>query len=280
MTGTLTATSTIRSGKPPSKGWRPGESRLARLFTPVLSVGVGIALWWLVSLFVSPILFASPAQTWDAFIVSLQNGSLVSNASASLFRILTGFVIGLLVGIPLGLLLGSSTWLRRFLDPYVNFLRFIPPIALLPVAILWFGIGEGSKIFLITYSSIFIVVLNAIAGVYAIPTVKRWAARSLGMGPADVFFRVTVPSTVPFLITGARIAMGNAFTTIVAAEMISAESGLGYMIFTARQFFQTGTMFTGILVIGLLGFLADRLLSFVGRRVLARYGTHDSAGAR
>lgn len=262
---TRTIATTARARKSRSTGWA----------FPIMSVTAGIGLWWVVSLFISPVLFASPQVTWVAFIESVQNGQLMENTGASLYRILTGYVIGCVIGIPLGLLLGSSAWLRKFLDPYVNFLRFIPPIALLPVAIVWFGIGESSKIFLITYSSIFIIVLNAIAGVYAIPMVKKWAGRSLGMNSTDLFFRITIPATIPFLVTGARIAMGNAFTTIVAAEMISAESGLGYMIFTARQFFQTGSMFTGIIAIGLLGFLADRLVTLIGRKALARFTTHE-----
>ena len=117
--------------------------------------------------------------------------------------------------------------MRRLLEPYTEFLRFIPATALITVAVIWFGIGEGSKIFLIIYTTVFIVIINTAAGVSAVAPNKIRAARSLGAGPAQVFFFVALPATVPYILTGMRLAMANSFVTIVAAELVAANDGLG-----------------------------------------------------
>lgn len=245
------------------------------------SVAVGLVLWWALATYVfNPILFASPGETLAAFVDTLGSGELARNAQASILRILAGYVLGAAVGIPCGLLIGSFASVRLILDPYVGFLRFVPPIALLPLAIIWFGIGENSKYFLIAFSTAFIVILNSAAGIYSVPTVRIRAAKSLGLGDGQVFFRILVPSSIPFVVTGMRLAMGNAFMTIVAAEMISADSGLGYMIFNARQFYQTGRMFVGLITIGVLGFLSDRLLTWGANLALRKYGLHAKTGTQ
>ena len=260
--------------EPTRKGRR--LSRTARFGIGLASVAAGIAVWAVLARYVfNPLLFASPLQTLEAFRSTIQSGVLWENITASMTRILAGYALGCLIGIPAGLLIGSFPLVRTIMEPYVGFLRFIPPIALLPLAIVWFGIGESSKYFLIAFSTAFIVILNSSAGVFAVPKVRIWAARSLGLHKGHVFFRVLVPSSIPFVITGMRLAMGNAFMTIVAAEMISADSGLGYMIFNARQFYQTGQMFVGLITIGVLGFLTDRVLSIGARLALRKYGLHE-----
>jgi NitT/TauT family transport system permease protein len=270
----------------PAAGSVPGRRiapRITSLKTAIIvgtSLAIGIVVWWaLAEFWLNPLLFASPQETLVAFKETLENGQLQENIGASLTRILIGYAIGCLIGIPVGLLIGSSRVGRSVMQPWVGFLRFVPPIALLPLAIVWFGIGETSKYFLIAFSTAFIVILNSAAGVYAVPKVRVWAARSLGLGQRDLFLRILMPSSVPFVVTGMRLAMGNAFMTIVAAEMISADSGLGYMIFNARQFFQTGTMFVGLITIGALGLLTDRILSLGAGIGLRRYGLHEKSEA-
>ena len=160
--------------------------------------------------------------------------------------------------------------MRRLLEPYTEFLRFIPATALITVAVIWFGIGEGSKIFLIIYTTVFIVIINTAAGVSAVAPNKIRAARSLGASRAQVFFFVALPATVPYILTGMRLAMANSFVTIIAAELVAANAGLGKMIWDSRMYMLVDQIFVALLVLGLLGFTADRLFrwgiyAFAGR---------------
>jgi len=225
-----------------------------------------VASTWLLS----SVLFPPPWKVVLKAIELAQDGTLWEQASASLGRIAAGFAGGSLIGIPLGLAIGSFRFVRRLLEPYTEFLRFIPATALITVAVIWFGIGEGSKIFLIIYTTVFIVIINTAAGVSAVAPNKIRAARSLGAGPAQVFFFVALPATVPYILTGMRLAMANSFVTIVAAELVAANNGLGRMIWDSRMYMLVDQIFVALLVLGLLGFTADRLFrwgiySFAGR---------------
>ncbi len=221
-------------------------------------------------LYPSP-LFSSPTAVFvDAYSMAM-SGSLFVDIAISMQRILLGFLIGSALGFPIGLVMGNIRFVRRFLEPYVEFLRFIPAIALLTLALIWFGIGETSKVFLIVYSTIFIVVLNTVAGVSSIPVNKVRAAECLGASRLQVFCHVSLPATLPFILTGMRIAMGNSFMTMVSAEMLGANSGLGQMMWTARMYMQVDDVFVGLLVLGLLGFLTDRVFQFLIIRLAAKY---------
>jgi NitT/TauT family transport system permease protein len=187
-----------------------------------------------------------------------------------MMRIFTGFLGGTLIGIPVGLAIGSFTVVRRLLEPYTEFFRFIPATALITVAVIWFGIGEGSKVFLIIYTTVFIIIINTAAGVAAVAPNKIRAARSLGASRAQVFFFVALPATVPYILTGMRLAMANSFVTIIAAELVAANSGLGKMIWDSRMYMLVDQIFVALLVLGLLGFTTDRLFrwgiyAFAGR---------------
>src|SRR5262249_25962939 len=152
----------------------------------------------------------------------IRNGQLADNVTASLSRIVVGYVIGTLVGIPLGLFMGRSKIVRAFVDPYVEFFRFIPPIAFVTLPIIWFGLGEASKIVLIVYTTLFMVAINTMIGVLSIDPDKHFAALCLGASERQVFFHVTIPASIPNIVTGMKIAMGNSFMTVVSAEMIAA----------------------------------------------------------
>ncbi|WP_323689844.1 ABC transporter permease [Rhizobium sp. AN64] len=138
------------------------------------------------------------------------------------------------------------------------------------LAVIWLGPGEASKVALIFYTTVFIVTLNTLAGTLAVPDLRIKASQSLGANPLQALLTVIVPSTVPYMVTGARIAMGNSFLTIVSAEIVAAQEGLGALIWNARNFGRTEWVFAGILTLGLLGFLFDRVLQFVVRRVLKK----------
>jgi NitT/TauT family transport system permease protein len=217
-------------------------------------------LWHLASVYlVSSVLFPPPAVVLKKGAVLVRNGVLWDNLSASLQRILAGFLAGSLIGIPVGLAMGSFRPVRKVLEPYTEFLRFIPSVAMITVAVIWFGIGEASKIFLIIYTTVFIVIINTAAGVSAIAPNKIRAAESLGATRGQIFLHVALPATLPYILTGMRLAMANSFTTIVAAELIAANDGLGKMLWDGRMFMLVDDIFVSLVSLGLLGFAADRM---------------------
>jgi ABC-type nitrate/sulfonate/bicarbonate transport system permease component len=217
-------------------------------------------LWHLASIYlVSSVLFPPPTIVLRKAVILVRNGVLLEHLWASVQRILIGFFAGSLLGIPIGLAMGSFRPVRQVLEPYTEFLRFIPSVAMITVAVIWFGIGEASKIFLIIYTTIFIVILNTAAGVSAIANNKIRAAQALGATRGQIFFHVALPATVPYILTGMRLAMANSFTTIVAAELIAANEGLGKMLWDGRMFMLVDDIFVSLVSLGLLGFAVDRM---------------------
>src|ERR1700675_1453961 len=169
-------------------------------------------IWHLASVYlVGSVLFPPPAIVLRKGVVLVRNGVLLEHLWASSQRILAGFIAGSLMGIPIGLAMGSFRPVRKVLDAYTEFLRVIPSVAMITVAVIWFGIGEGSKIFLIIYAPVFIVILNTAAGVSAIAPNKIRAAQALGATRAHIFLHVAMPATVPYILTGMRLAMANSF---------------------------------------------------------------------
>src|SRR5713101_8227813 len=218
------------------------------------------ALWHLASVYlVSSVLFPPPTLVFKKGVVLVRNGVLFEHLWASLQRILAGFIAGSLLGIPIGLAMGSFRLVRKVLEPYTEFLRFIPSVAMITVTVIWFGIGEASKIFLIIYTTIFIVILNTAAGVSAIAPNKIRAAQSLRATREQSLIHVALPATVPYILTGMRLAMGNSFTTIVAAELIAANDVLGKMLWDGRLFVLVDEIFVSLVTLGLLGFAVDRM---------------------
>jgi ABC-type nitrate/sulfonate/bicarbonate transport system permease component len=228
-------------------------------------------IWHVAATWIIPsVLFPTPWMVLLKGIELAEDGTLWEQSSASLGRIAAGFAGGSAIGIPLGLAIGSFPIVRRLLEPYTEFLRFIPATALITVAVIWFGIGETSKIFLIIYTTVFIIIINTAAGVSAVASNKIRAARSLGASSIQVFFFVALPATVPYILTGMRLAMANSFVTIVAAELVAANNGLGRMIWDSRMYMLVDQIFVALVVLGLLGFTADRLFrwgiyAFAGR---------------
>ncbi|MEH0970790.1 ABC transporter permease [Micromonospora sp. CPCC 205546] len=260
-----------RASAPPTPR-RNRWPRLTRIGLSVLSVLLGVLIWDLVSRNYTAFFLPSPLLTLDGAVELVRDGTLWDSVSASSTRILTGWLLGVLVGVPMGLLMGCIPWLRLMLDPYIQFFRFVPPIAFVTLAIIWLGPGEASKVALIFYTTVFIVALNTLAGVLSVNEIRMRAARALGAGPVRSLVSVVLPSTVPHVVTGARLAMGNSFLTIVSAEIVAAQSGLGSLIWTARNYAKTEWVFVGIIALGLLGYLFDWILRLVTGRTLRRYG--------
>lgn len=201
----------------------------------------------------------------------LRSGELEKGILVSYFRVLSGWLAGSALGVPIGLLIGRLPPVRRAVEPYVQFFRFVPPISFVTLAVIWLGLGEASKISLIVYTTMFLVVINTMVGVLSVEQEKLRAAASLGARPFQVLVHVVIPASIPFIVTGMRLGMGNSFMTVVSAEMVVAESGIGYLIYNARLFMETNRAFVGIITIGLMGLLADWVFRWLVSRLLYRY---------
>ena len=230
----------------------------------VLAFSILVAAWYLAARAINiPALFPTPLDVWLKAVTLIESGELQEHVLISFARVLVGWSMGSVIAIVVGLLMGNVRFIRVFLEAYLEFFRYVPSLSMVTLAMIWFGIGEASKYFLIIYGTVFIVTLNTIAGIVSIPSAKLRAARALGANQLQIFVYVTLPASIPFILTGMRIAMGTAFTTIVAAEMVSAQSGLGFLIFSSRNFMQTDAIFVGIISLGILGFLTDRVMRFL-----------------
>jgi NitT/TauT family transport system permease protein len=218
-----------------------------------------------------PLLFPSPESTWNVAMQLLRDGRLAHDVVISLSRIGAGFAIGSGLGVTLGVLMGSFRPIRAFFEPYVQFFRFLPALAWIPAAMLWLGTGEASKIALLVYTTLFVVALNTMIGVASVGRNQLRAAQCFGATRWQTFALVIVPSTVSYMVTGMRLAMGNCFSTIVAAELLAPKAGLGYLIFSSRTWMQTEFAFVGIAVLGALGFLVDRIFHLASARLFSRY---------
>ena len=256
-----------------------------RLLSTLLNSGtiswiLFVLVWQIASLFSKPDYLPGPIATLIGSFELFQDGSILKFSLISLSRVLRGWLLGVSIAVPLGLFIGRIRVARLLIEPYLDFFRFIPALAFLTLFVLWFGIDELSKVLLIAYATTFIVTINTATGVFALEEDKIRAARSLGASEFQILRHVVIPSSIPYIFTGMRIAMGNSFAAIVGAEMIAAKEGLGYLIWTSRLYFRTDWVFLGILFLGILGFIADRTLRFAGARALKRYGIKQDSNFR
>ncbi len=249
-----------------------GDRLAGRVILASFSVFVGLLIWQFASTQISPFFLPSPLATLEAAIELAADGTLFASAVASLKRIGLGWGLGVIVGVPVGILMGYFRFVRQLLEPYIEFFRFVPPIAFVTLAVIWLGPGETSKVALIFYATVFIIVINMIAGVMSVSELRLRAAASLGANPLQILLTVIVPSTAPFMVTGARLAMGNSFLTVVSAEIVAAQEGIGALIWTARNYGRTEWVFVGIIMLGILGFLSDQLVRKCAQHFLKRYG--------
>ena len=201
-------------------------------------------------------------QIWSE---GYKNYSLGEHLGYSLFRVVVGFLFGALIGIPLGYAMGLNDWFRGWFDPIVEFMRPVPPLALIPLIIIWFGIGEVGKVILLTLAALWIMTIAARAGVSGVRISKVHAAYSLGASKWQIMRFVIIPNSLPEIFTGARVAMGVCWGTVVAAELVAAEKGIGMMIMTASKFQQTDIVILGIVMIGIIGFGIDMFVRWMER---------------
>ena len=246
---------------------RPSRSRGrgSMVGASIASLVGGIALWWLLCLlgFQLP----TPAEVLARGVELARSGVLWTDTWASLRRVLTGFALGTVAAIPIGFLMGWYAPVRAVLDPWIQFFRMIPPLAIIPLAIVLLGIDEGPRIFVIFLASFLANVVSAYQGVVSVDKTLINAARVLGAKDGTIFLRVVVPASTPFLLVGMRIGLGAAWATVVAAELIAAQDGLGRSMQKAQLYYQIDTIFVGLVMIGLLGLAMDRLLLLAEKKL-------------
>ena len=236
-----------------------------------------LLVWKFVSLFYTPSFLPGPLRTLIGAKEILVDGTLLRFVLISGGRVLRGWGISIIAGIPLGLLIGRSATGKELFEPFVNFFRFIPAIALLTMFLMWFGVGESSKTAIIVYASCFTIIVNTVTGVVSVENTKIQAARALGASEWQILRFVILPASVPYIFNGVRLGLGGAFAAIVGAEMLAANSGIGYLIHTSRLYFRMDWVLTGVFTLGLMGFLSDKLLRLFGKKVLGRFGVKQEA---
>jgi len=251
--------------------WTRWSPRAVRMLS-VTTIGSALFLWWLVTAqgWVAPLFLPGPGRVVSTLgnlaTEGFAGSTLWEHSLASLLRVFTAFGIACLLAVPTGVLMSISEPARGVLDPVIEFYRPLPPLAYLPLVIIWLGIGESAKIVLIFLAVFAPIVLNTRAGANAVPREQVLAAASLGASKWQLVRHVLLPAALPEILTGFRVGIGFGWTTLVAAEMVAAESGLGFMVLNAKDFLATDVVVSGILVIGAIAYAFDLLL----RRVEAR----------
>ncbi len=234
-----------------------------------------LVLWEVLvrALHVDPRVFPDVESVARAGFETLQDGTLLRHIGASLMRVAVGTVLAIVISIPLGIAMGLSPAVSNFLTPLFRFFSVLAGIAWIPIATLWFGYGFGAITFVIFNAVFFVVTYNTLLGVASIPMPLRHAAASLGAGGWTMLTQVLLPGALPNIVTGVRTGLGFAWRGLIAAEMIATNVGLGYMLFLARDFYRTEVIVFGMIVIGILWLLIDRLLlAPLERSTIERWG--------
>lgn len=236
----------------------------------VIALVVGVWQWLVSSGVISPQFLASPSQIVTAVVNGYTHGQLTADTGVTLLRVGVGWAVGCALGYLVGLLIGAASLADETLGPLLELLRPVSPVALVPVAILWFGIGNLSKYFIIAFACFWPVLLNTKAGVRRIPDLQRRVAKVLHLTRREQLLRVLLPATLPDVFVGLRLSAGIAFVVVVAAELVGATNGLGYEILNAEQSFKTPLVFGAVVLLAVLGLLANILLEAI-RRLVVRW---------
>ncbi|HET9716165.1 MAG TPA: ABC transporter permease [Pseudolabrys sp.] len=248
------------------------SSSLSHVALAAGSLILAFLIWqFLSTVLFNPFLIPPPLEVMRTAVPMLMSGEILADVAISMTRVIVGFATGSLAGIVTGVLLGRIRLLHDLLDPIIELLRYLSPTAMIPIAVIWFGIGELSKYFLIFWGTFFIVVINTTAGVWRAPIARQRAAQCLGASQLQIFVLVIIPSAVPYIVTGMRVAMASSFMSIIPAEILAADSGIGYLLQKSSMLLQTNRIFVALLTICVLGFIVDRIFRFFVDRVLARY---------
>lgn len=235
---------------------RMGPGRMLMLNLAALVAGV--ALWSMAASMV--VNLPAPIEVLERGITSFTDGPALSDLLASLQRVFIGFLLGTGLAIPVGFAMGWYPVVRGLLEPYVQFFRTIPPLAIIPLAIVLMGIGEEPKIFVIFLAAFLVSVISTFQGVVSVDKTLVNAARVLGAKDGFIFARVAIPASTPFILVGMRTGLGSAWATLVASELIAAQKGLGFRMQQAQLYYDLPTIFVNLIIIGVLGLVMDRAL--------------------
>jgi NitT/TauT family transport system permease protein len=251
--------------------WTIRGSLERRLYLAIAaaSFALGLSLWWAVTAlgWVDPLFLPGPGAVVRRFFSWLLTGDLVADALISIFRVTAGFLLSAVMALPLGLVIGAYRPVRAFFEPLLEFARYLPAVAFVPVVLLWAGIGEASKITVIWIGTFFQMVIMLSEDVARVPMPQIEAARTIGATDREVLTLVLLRSALPAMFDTLRITLGWAWTYLVVAELVAANSGLGYAILKAQRFLQTDRIFVGIIVIGLIGLGCDQILRLAHRKL-------------
>ncbi|WP_018430849.1 ABC transporter permease subunit [Hoeflea sp. 108] len=265
----LTKAKPVRPGKVYGA---PGEGMSGHI--SLLTALVLFAVWLLVTEmgWVRPLFLPSPVAVWDKFVIAMtegvSNSTLTQHTLASLGRVLGAFFLALATAVPVGILMGVNRTIRGLFDPIIEFYRPLPPLAYLPLIIIWLGIGEFPKVFLI-YLAIFApMAIAARAGVRSVSTEQIHAAYAMGASRGQVIRHVILKAALPEIFTGMRIGIGVGWTTLVAAEMVAAHRGLGFMVLNAAEYLASDTVIMGIIVIGVFAFAFDLMIRYLEKTLI------------
>jgi len=267
---------TTTPGLPPNATRRTGggEKRVPEIVYSVGAVVLLLVVWFALShaSFIKAGYLPTPEELWATFVDLVKNGyqgkPLWEHIGVSLMRTLSGFALGVLFGVPVGLLAGYSRRAGAMISPIMAFIRPIPPIAFIPMAVLYFGLGETGKIVLIFFVSFNYVQANAQAGAANFPIAYRRASESIGLTKAQTFYRVVLPGALPQIFTGLKVALALSWAVVVAAELVGAQSGLGFMISDAALLFRIPVVFIGIALIGVIGLILNLTLNFIEHKIV------------
>jgi taurine transport system permease protein len=251
------------------------------VFWTIIPFATLLLIWQLVSVagFFPSLILPSPAAVYDAGIRQWNSGILVGDIIASISRLFLGFVIGASLGMALGILLALNRALFNYADPVVSFFQSIGGIAWVPIAVLWFGFGWGSILFVIANTVFFIVLLNTLSGIETVPQNLVNSVRTLGGNRRTIIFEVLIPGALPSIMNGMRVGMGLGWRALIAAEMIAATNGLGFRIFDAAAYWKSDQILLGLIVIGTLWAITDNLvLRNLERKTVERWGMVGSDG--
>ena len=246
------------------------SSGLLSRILPFVYAAIAIVAVWQLALVLTgadPAILPPPLLTGETFVEMVASGEIFEHAGVSLGRVFIAWLMAACIAIPLGLAMGRFRMFERMLDPVVELFRPISPLAWIPMAIIWFGIGEGGKIFVIFIATFFPTILNTVAGVKGVDPVLVRAGRVLGCDSEWAIFRkIILPAALPSIVVGLRISFGTGWAAIIAAELVAAQSGLGYLIADGMEILRSDLVFVGMAVIGIVGVLFDSIFRFLHRR--------------
>ncbi len=260
----MSGTSTTAIAEEKEQG--PSIARLPPILLSLIAFAIGVAFWWAITA-AKLVVLPGPLAVAQRAVELTWSGQLPLDIVSSLRRVLAGFLLGVTLAVPVGFLMGWYQAARALIEPYIQFFRMIPPLAVIPLAIVTMGIDEAPKIFVIFLASFLSCVVATYQGVISVDRTLINAARVLGAGDAVIFLRVVIPASIPFILVGVRIGLGSAWATVVAAELIAAQSGLGFRMQQAQLYYDLPTIFVSLVTIGILGLVMDRMLQATERRL-------------